>query len=489
MSHDTWASFATQQLAVHFGANPSDCFAITPLPTALSVFAGGRGKFWPHEDGVVVIEHGKLKYNIAVEFKRQNEGLHGILTGLGQTLSYVNKGFSGAVLVIPRSYSTHSSPGNYITDVINNTVTGHAIGVVTYEEPDLLVSSPFAGKLLINRRIQVDTTPKIASVPLNSIETQWMHVREGSSTPDAFFRYLQTAKIYTTGTHRAHKPNIPGILSRAVRRIKPGVDPARYLSYTTAAGTGFHDDVWRRFWFGYMATEEVLQPWNIGHSGKYVVNDIATRIYQSDGENLIKFFSGRTDSIKNKLVDKLNAGLVSKDDALAAFAENVHSRAHSFREDIDSGLEAIGLLENDGKPTELGYRFVDACERVGSAYSATPIAILTSALLKNGGFGALLHYIYKLSEEKFRRNAFEFTSKGIFNSSDYMNWLEYELANNLRVIRKVSARGGTSRRPLQAELAVLGKFDLIAGTSERFRTGVGLVINWPKVQEAMDFLI
>lgn len=489
MSHDTWASFATQELALHFGAHPNDCFATVPLPAAISVFAGGRGKFWPHEDGAIVIEHGTNKYNIAVEFKRQNEGLHGILTGLGQSLSYVNKGYAGAVLVIPKSYSSHSRPGDYIAGVINNTVTGYAVGVFSYDEPDLSTPRPFAGRLSLNRGIQIDTTPLITSGSiLGSIETQWMHVREGSSTPDAFFRYLQTAKIYTTGTHPAYSPSIPRELVNAVRRIKPSIPAIRYLSYTTAAGTDFHDDVWRRFWFGYIATPEMLRIWNKAGS-TYEVNATPSKIYQADGLNLSKFFGGKSNSIKNRLVALLNSGTISESRAWEIFAENVHDRAHSFREDIDSGLEAIGLLESDGKPTELGYRFVDSCERVGSAYSATPTAILTSSLLKNGGFAALLHYIYRLSEEKFRHNALEFTSAGGFNSSDYMIWLESELATSLRVIRKVSTRGGAARKPLQAELTILGKFDLIAERSKRFRTGVGLVINWPKVQEAMEFSI
>jgi len=131
----------------------------------------------------------------------------------------------------------------------------------------------------------------------------------------------------------------------------------------------------------------------------------------------------------------------------------------------------------------LGYRYVDACERTGDPYSGTPKAMLAAALIRNGELGAFLHYMYKLSEEKFRSDPFEFSTGTDFDQAEYLNWIEDQLANNLRVMRKASARGGIARRPFQAELAILRKFDFVSG----FRVGVGLEVNWPTVQDAMGF--
>ncbi len=44
-------------------------------------------------------------------------------------------------------------------------------------------------------------------------------------------------------------------------------------------------------------------------------------------------------------------------------------------------------------------------------------------------------------------------------------------------------RGGSARKPFQAELAILRKFEFVKG----FRVGAGLVINWPLIQEYLEY--
>lgn len=429
---------------------------------------------------MIVVENGTTRYKIAVEFKRLNEGLHGMLTALGQSLSYLHQGNSGALIIIPRTYPSHLLPGEYVREVLDLAVGRPTVGVFSYEDPDTTLPSPFAGKLRCDRTLQVDSLPATATtVTSGTAETQWMHVREGSSTPSAFFRYLQTAKTLAIGTPFA-AVSMPRELTNAVRRIHSAADPFAYLSYTV--GGSLHDEVWKSFWFNYVFTEDVMPIWN-RRTGAYEVNDTPTRLLQADGVSRIKFFSGKANSRKNILVAALNAGSMTENVAWENFARNVHGRAHSFREDIDSGLEGLGLLEPDGRPTDLGYRFVDACERTGDPYSGTPKAMLGAALIKNGELGAFLHYVYKVSEERFRLSPFDFSIGPKLDRESYLDWVEDELANSLRVMRKVSARGGVARRPFQAELAVLRKFDFVSG----FRVSVGLEVNWPAVQDAMSF--
>ena len=107
-------------------------------------------------------------------------------------------------------------------------------------------------------------------------------------------------------------------------------------------------------------------------------------------------FSGRIDSVKEKLVKKLNDGTISESDAWEEYARKVRKDAHSYREVIDSGLFHIGFLNPEGTLTELGYKYVEACERIGTPYTGIPMEIFKATVLQNGQYGAMLHYFYKL---------------------------------------------------------------------------------------------
>jgi hypothetical protein len=483
MSHDIHASWAAAELARHFQATPSDCFDAVPT-SGLSVFASREGRtVWPFADGVIVLQTAATSFRIAIEFKRANEGTHGMLTALGQSIAYINKGYNGAILVLPREYVTHPTPGAYVTTVLDMAVGKPNLGVFTYAEPDTTLPSPFTGKLRCDRRLEVDSLPPIAAVrSASNTETQWMHVREGSSTASAFFSFLKTSKRLPINAAPEARPRIPRALVNAIKRINPTADPLRYLS--NSVSDSFRDKAWRHFWFDYVLTNDVIPIWKTTHP--YVANDAPTRLIQADGVTPMFMFFSRTDSRKTKLVLKLNLGSITENEAWEDYAKNVNKRAHSYREDIDSGLEHMGMLDVDGKPTDLGYRFIDFCERTGVPHAGVPRAMLGAAILRNGDMISLLHYIHRLSENLFRADPLHFVTPGSSDRLDrntYRQWLEDELATNLRVLHKVSKRGGVSRRPLQAEMTLLRQFGFVSS----FRVGLGLEINWPVVQEALEF--
>ena len=482
MSHDLYAAWATSEIANQFRQFPNYCYSTPPPANTLQIFASQESqRRWPISDGVVRIDNAAGEnINIGIELKRENEGLHGVLTAIGQAHAYLHKGFSGSIIVIPNTYDSHADPGGHARAVIDATSPNLPIGVVTYSDPDPSNASPFANKLMFLRNIQLDLHRiQQATTVRSRTETQWGHVREGSSDPHAFFSYLQIAKSLSVSHASDPIVNLPQGLIDA---CGTGAEPLKYLSCSTS--DSFHDIVWRNFWFNNIVHADALPIWRTGTN--YEVNDAHSLILRPDG-NYKMFFAGRSDSIKNKIVVKLNNGEINEDEAWQLYATNMRARAHSYREDIDSGLEALGLLDEDGKPSGLGYRFVDSCERTSNCNAGLAFSLLGAALLQNANFAAFLHYVYRLSERKFTADPLSFanqrpTGSYYFDNSSYLDWLADKLANELFVMRTVSLRGGARRRPFQAELRILRLFGFI----KQFRIGVGLEINWPSIQKSME---
>lgn len=89
-------------------------------------------------------------------------------------------------------------------------------------------------------------------------------------------------------------------------------------------------------------------------------------------------------------------------------------------------------------------------ERVASAYAGIPMEILRAAVLQNGQYGAMLHYFYKLSEEKFEADLFAFATRDSrgnykFDSGAYLSWLDDEFTNTLHLAKKSTIRAGGTR--------------------------------------------
>ena len=467
--HDEEAAFAAAQIANEISEDGRLCFA---NPRNIGAYAARVKRVWPIPDGLIRVQNDDLIYDVAVEYKRINEGVHGVLTAIGQALSYIASGFSGTMIVVPNSYSTLGEAGKYATEVLKKTCESSQIGVLSYDELDMSQTSPFDGKITQHKSLELDSAvcSSITSSG-NKTSTQWGFVREGETTPDTIFKWLQTAREPSQSGFAINEN-----LKNAVLRLDPTANPHKYLS--NSPGSENHDELWRTFWFNHVLTKDMQKVW-IKQDGRYQIGEINTDLKQFSGKART-MFGGRTDSIKNKLVEKLNSKEITEDDAWKEFAENIHRRAHSFRETIDSGLEAFGLIDNDGEPTYLGHQFIHAYKN--DRHELVSI-ILQHALLKKGMYGALLHYIFRLSEDMFSKKPFSFYKGGKFQIYDYLGWLEDSL-HNMHVLHKVSQRGGTRRQPLQAERSIMKQIGLVSG---KMRPGVGIVINWPKVNEALDF--
>lgn len=496
MSHDTEAAYASSEVADMIMRNQAKFFGAMGTSGRWSVCAmreGGRQ--WPLADGVILAEnaaHSDVK--IAFEYKRPNEGVHGILTALGQSFAYLEKGYDASVMVIPDKYSSHSAPGAHIKRVIDAAAPDIPISIYTYTTPDLSAVRPFRGKLNCIRDISLPSCRSISSAAAasaaGSVSTLWAHTREGMSHPDAFFRFCQAVKVVTAAGEDMSGIDIPAKLTDAVRRIAPTADVYKYLSNTP--GDTVSDMAWRYVWFRYYFWNGLMPIYRT--ASPFTVNDALTRIRLDDDGHCQGLFAGRKDSIKSKLVKKLNARPADEDAVWEEYAAKVKKEAHSYREVIDSGLYHMGFLAPGGTLTDLGYKYVDACERFASAYAGIPMEILRAAILQNGQYGAMLHYLYKLSEEKFGSDLFAFAARDSrgnykFNSGAYLEWLDHEFTDTLHLAKKSTSRAGGTRKPFQAELTFLKKMGFVKanGRSAAYRVGVGLEINWPQVQNSMMY--
>lgn len=493
MSHDTEAAYASSEVADLIMQNQTAFFGNMGTAGGWSVFAGREGGHqWPLADGVICAQNlSNADVNIAFEYKRPNEGVHGILTALGQSFAYLEKGYDASVMVIPSKYSSHSSPGQHVKRVLEATSPDVPICIYTYDAPNLSATRPFQGHLHCVRPILLPDCRKITraatTATTGKVSTLWAHMREGMSHPDAFFRFCQGVKVITALGEDLSSIHLPQELIQAVHRIEATVDVYKYLSNTP--GDTISDRAWRYTWFNFYFWSELIPIWT--QTSPYVVNDCKTRI-RINNDELQGLFSGRSDSIKQKLVDALNAGTKTEEQAWEEYAIKVRKDAHSYREVIDSGLYHIGYLNPEGTLTELGYKYVEACERVGTPYIGIPMEIFKASILQNGQYGAMLHYFYRLSEEKFRDDLFAFsecdeTGRYHFKEQEYLIWLDDCFANDLHISKKTTERAGGTRKPFQAELSFLKKLGFIRkiGPRASYRVGVGLEIDWPQVQSSM----
>jgi len=502
--HNAEADFAASELARMFAADPRICYAEATCPSALSANASYEPSSspWPKADALVsLLEAGtRRQRDIAVEYKRQQEGLHGLLTAIGQAHSYLHKGYSGAAIVLPSSYSGYSNPGEYVRDVLDQVSGNKATGVFRFETPDLSSPTPYAGRIHPVRLLELVTTGAPVRAVSSRPRTQWVHMREGSTTRDAFFRFLQTAKRLSADSQMS-APTIALGLREAIARLEPGKDPAAYLANT--ADEKFLTRIWRAFWFEWVATPDVLTPWRLS-GNRYFTPNAFTRIAKDDGSGSSQIFEGREDGLKENIVKELNAGRIDEGRAWEQFAcgierpgkqkkQGVRDRAHSYREDLDSSLSQLQWIDNDGRPTDYGYRYMTICERYGGANSSAAIEYVGASLLQTGRYGSFLHYVHRLSERKFASNPLEFirtNSAGdpVFNEEsygEYLAYLEECLADELKVLRKVSGRSRPRvRTPFQAELTLLRNYGYVSKT--RYRLGVGIPIDWEHVVEALN---
>ena len=87
MSHDLYASWVTAELAKLVKSNTDILFDQQGVHSDdMTSFANREsGRVWPIPDGRITLATADIdNLEIAIELKRTNEGLHGVLTAVGQ---------------------------------------------------------------------------------------------------------------------------------------------------------------------------------------------------------------------------------------------------------------------------------------------------------------------------------------------------------------------------------------------------------------------
>ena len=76
-----------------------------------------------------------------------------------------------------------------------------------------------------------------------------------------------------------------------------------------------------------------------------------------------------------------------------------------------------------------------------------------------------------------------------FDQNEYTKWLDDIFVRELHISKKSTLRAGGTRRPLQAEFTYLKKLGLVNEGAGKvaFRVGVGLSIDWPRIQNSIQF--
>lgn len=179
---------------------------------------------------------------------------------------------------------------------------------------------------------------------------------------------------------------------------------------------------------------------------------------------------------------------ITEDTAWEIYAKKIASVAHSYREDIDSGLYQMELIDAEGDLTDYGYKYVNACEKSTlGAYDEIPMTILRGATLLLGQYDVFLSTFFKYSNNHFAANFDAFTkkvgSKTKFDNKAYLNWMNDIFVNDLHMLKTTTLRAGGTRQPFQAEMAYLKNLDLI-DKGKPYKIGTGLSINWPQVQSS-----
>lgn len=181
-AHDI-GSYLCQRIILDHMRDPKPSNMWNPGLFSNELVLSSTNKNWPSEDGRFVDQ--KKKLSIALEYKPLTETKRGIQTGLGQAITYIEKGHSASYLICPKKVENFEI-SQYMKSVFENTIYGKLpIGLIQHNvvndvvEVEMLVG--IAPSMIMSQIFDVDKTSRY-----------WAFYRD--SNPHIIYLLLKTAQ-------------------------------------------------------------------------------------------------------------------------------------------------------------------------------------------------------------------------------------------------------------------------------------------------------
>jgi hypothetical protein len=496
--HNVEARWASQEIADMMTSDVAQLIESHPGPITECVTGADMfPRSWPYADGAIAATvsgaRSSTQLAIAVEYKRPEEGIHGLLTAIGQSAAYLNKGYDAAIMIVPDNYPGLSNPGDYLAGLLARELPNSPIAVCTYAAPDPSALRPFDDRLFVSKKFEGlrarDVLLPAAARPGRSRTPQpYAHTTEGVVVRDYVYRYLESVTLTESNPWIEPTP-IPTQLVDAVHRIDSGASPREYLSNTPAEDDSIEVRAWQEFWIRCIVSPVFSDPpWSANLEGQIEQRTVSTLLMQDGGTPSRMFASGRVDSPVAKALQRLDRGEITMDGVWESLANSIRQRAHQTREDITSFVDFTQLVMGTGQLSPLARVFLDACRLHGSD-SRESLDVFAAILIGPGEWDILLHHIEAASRELFSKNNWTRYMDG--NQPDteaYLVDLHAMLRDVYRIMNPAASRGNQPRKALQRVMPYLTRYDLVERDGNRFgfQPGRGLVINWGRVQQLSE---
>ncbi|MQF48627.1 hypothetical protein FIM08_01805 [SAR202 cluster bacterium AC-647-N09_OGT_505m] len=359
------------------------------------------------------------KRTIALEFKPPTEGKRGILTGLGQAVSYLQDA-SMSYLVAPKEVNGDPQFYRYLQDLFETQVKGNLpIGLICYDDPNARQ---------VEILVEIDSTLNIKKAtgvrPIS--HSYWANYQDGP--PHLCWIILDTAYSLSSSNHG-------------------------------------EKELWRNVWDRHLFTTDQANTLEV----------TPTKIMKHDGTPLY-----RLDKVKRDLQLQVDKGAMTLKGALATLRQRVDPDGkgdnlyHSYRKNDMPFMKHLQLLDDSGHLTEDGFE-LHKTGLVHGPDSQVFKDLLARTLLFNGKHLELIHDVEKLTRNKDYQSPIaaisgikkEFLEKGLYRENP-----------NRRVDGDRPDTFLKMERIIWGQLGLL----LSEGNSQ-FEPGKGFHFNWKRITQ------
>ena len=368
------------------------------------------------------------KTKVALEFKPFTETKRGIMTGVGQTIAYLNK--SHASILVCSSKVEDFDIGDYLKNTFKKFIYGKLpIALFTYD-----------GEKLENLKLLVDIDPNL----YNEDKISKMPFRGSGNPYFAFWRDLPVDGFYK--------------LARSSLDIKSSDERS--------------EKVWDEFFYKYYAPPESLR----------TLNDIKSKIFFEDMKRKMVPFSSR----KRTLRSEVDEGKISLNQALKKLEDHSWSKQvtdnnyRDYKKNHFNFMNHNNLWDENFYLTPLGNRFV---ERYQSNINSPKKLVeeLSQILLVEGKHHNLIEEIKEITSENVN-------DKDLEDEEKYLNIIYQEMKKRGHVATNPNRKVSGTREYLRSEKQLWARMGLIKKTTSNryFFNNEGYIFNNSKIEKLVD---